>query len=388
MIVDLIVIAILVGALAAGLVRGLFASIGTLVGFAAGAVAAFWLAPVVTAIVPSSSWRGFAVLVVSIVVVGVGIALGSALGALVRRGVDRTPLRWLERLLGGVASVIVAALAVSVAGAGVAATGIPGVSSSVASSKALAMIDDLVPEPVQATLAELRGAVIGDGLPQLDGILGRSPVVPEDPVDLADPQLQTAAQSVARISGVAYACGRTVTGTGFVVAHNRVLTNAHVVAGVKRPVVELPGDGAHEGRVVAFDPERDVALIAVDVDAEPLQLAPTLKPGSAAAVEGYPYGGPLTAVDAGVLSVGAAPVDDIYGDTTVTRELYSLDAVVKPGNSGGPLLTPDGEVAGLVFARDENRSDRGYAMTSAEYGSIVAKASSLTRAVATGACTE
>lgn len=386
MLVDVIVASILVLAVVAGLTRGFFASVGTLLGLVAGGIGAYWLAPLAVGLVPAADWRGIAVIGGTLLLLGFGAALGSALGGLVRRGVDRTPLRVVERLLGGAAGLMIAALAVSMAAAGVSGIGIPGVSSAVGSSRVVRTIDALIPAPVQATLAQVRGVLLGDGLPTLGALLAPAPPAPATPVDLGDAQVRTASESVARISGVAYACGRSVTGSGFVVAPDRVLTNAHVVAGVSRPVVELPGRGAVEGSVVWFDPERDIALIAVDTAARPLPLAAELDPGAAAVVAGYPFGGPLTAVDARVLSVGAVSVADIYDRAHVTRRLYALAAQVQPGNSGGPLVTASGAVAGIVFARDEKQPDRGYAMTAAEYGSVVAQAEQLRGPVSTGAC--
>ncbi len=386
MLVDAIVVAILVLAIAAGLARGFFASVGTLVGLVAGGLGAYWLAPIAVGLIPAAAWRGIAITGGTLLLLGLGAALGSGLGELVRRGVDRTPLRALERVLGGVAGLVIASLAVSMAATGIAGVGIPGVSAAVGSSRVVRAIDALIPAPVEATLARVRGAVLGGGLPVVGALLAPGTAAPVAPVDLADPAVRTASQSVGRISGVAYACGRSVTGSGFVVAPDRVLTNAHVVAGVSRPVVELPGRGAADGTVVWFDPERDIALIAVATTARPLPQSATLAPGAAGVVAGYPFGGPLSIVDAQVLSVGSVSVADIYDRAPTPRELYALAAEVQPGNSGGPLLTASGAVAGIVVARDEKQPDRGYAMTAAEYGGVIAQAEQLRSAVSTGAC--
>uniref|UniRef100_UPI0013E39C0B MarP family serine protease n=1 Tax=Microbacterium sp. CPCC 204701 TaxID=2493084 RepID=UPI0013E39C0B len=226
-----------------------------------------------------------------------------------------------------------------------------------------------------------------DGLPRLGELLGPAVVDPAPPVALDDPELERAAASVARISGTAYACGRGSTGSGFVIAPDRVVTNAHVVAGVDRPLVELPGVAAREGRIVYFDPIDDLAVIAVDdLGAAPLPFTSTLAAGAAAAVQGYPHGGPFTMVTAGVQSTGTATVPDIYGDSWNPREIYSLQAEVRPGNSGGPLLTADGAVAGVVFARAEHNATVGYAMTMAELTPVAAQAPSLGDQVSSGRC--
>jgi len=384
--VDIVVLAILVIAAIVGVMRGLLASIGSLLGLAAGGLAAYWLIPLVNAAIPDASWRGAAVPAVAIGLLLFGAAMGGAIGMALRRGVDRTKLRGLERLLGGAVSLTIAALAVSLAGQSLATTGMPFVASAVSSSRILTAIEDLTPRPLAATMAQLRGAA-EDGIPRLGRLLAPqlAPSIPN--IALDDPALTTAAQSVARVSGVAFACGVTASGSGFVVAPDRVMTNAHVVAGVDRPVVELPGREAREGRVVYFDPADDIAVVAVDgLDAAPLELVPTLGIASEAVVQGYPYGGPFTTGAARVLSVGIADVPDIYDESTVAREVYALAAQVRPGNSGGPLLTTTGEVAGLVFARAEDDDELGYAMTPAEFSPVVERLAGMDAAVASGTC--
>lgn len=387
LVVDVIVIVALVGALVLGVRRGFFASIGSLAGLAAGGVAAFWLTPLVTAWVPSPAWRGLAVLGATVVLLVGGTALGSAIGSIFRSGADRLKLRGIERFLGGLASLVVAALAVVLVAPAISATGIPVVSTAVASSRVIQAIDLVTPAPLDGALAELRATVLDDGIPRLGDLLGPGAEPPAPPVALDDPELQRAAASVARVSGTAYSCGRSSTGTGFVVAADRVVTNAHVVAGVDTPIVELPGADAREGHIVYFDPVDDLAVIAVDgLAAAPIPLTTTLPAGASAAVQGYPYGGPFEMITAGVLSVGSVPVPDIYDGAWNPREIYSLEASVRPGNSGGPLLTEDGSVAGVVFARAESDATRGYAVTMAELGPVADAAPGLSQPVSSGPC--
>ncbi len=387
MLVDLLLAVLLLAAFVGGVSRGLLNTLGGLLGLVVGGAAAFWLVPVVNDALPSSGWRGPVVILVALLLPLLGASIGSSAGRALRRGVDRTPLRPLERLLGGVVNVLVAAVAASFVGSAIAATGAPVIAPAVASSALLRTIDRLTPAPVSRSLAALREVVIDQGLPQVDDLFpGLTPSVPD--VDLADPALTKAAHSVARIAGTAYACGTSSTGSGFVVAPDRVVTNAHVVAGVDKPVVELPGKAARQGRVVYFDPDDDLALIAVDdLGADPLPIAPTLAPDTVAVVQGYPYGGPLTSGGAKVLAVQTAPMPNVYGTGTTDREIYALAAKVRPGNSGGPLLTTDGQAAGIVFARSEKEPDLGFAMTTAELMPVVAQASALDATVSSGGCT-
>lgn len=384
---DLALLIVLITALAAGLSRGLLATLGGLVGLTLGGLAAFWAVPLVNDLLPTSQWRGLASIAAAVLLPLFGASLGAGVGRNLRRGLDRTAMRPVERLLGGVANVGVAALALSFVGNAVAATGMPGVASAVSSSAVLRTIDDLTPPSVGRPLAQMRAMVLDDGLPRLNILLvpPQAPVAPA--VDLDNPQLEASAQSVARISGIAYACGKSSTGSGFVVAPNRLVTNAHVVAGVDRPVVELPDSPAREGRVVYFDPVDDLAVIAVeDLAADPLDIAPTLAVGDSAAVQGYPYGGPFTSTSAGVLGVSTARVPDAYGGGGADRQVYSIAAEVYPGNSGGPLLTTDGQVAGVIFARADSEADIGYAMTDAELRPVAAQAAGLEDPVSPGQC--
>ncbi|WP_322411891.1 MarP family serine protease [Microbacterium invictum] len=388
LLVDLFLIVLLVVALVVGLQRGLVASLGTLLGLAAGGVAAWWLAPVINDAWPWQDWRPLVVIVASFLLLVLGGTIGGAVGGVIRRGVDRVKLRVIDRLLGGVVSVVVAALALSLVGQSVANTGAPVLGPAVASSRVMTIINGVIPAPVSQTLGEWRSFVTDDGLPRLGGL-----VTPEvtpgtaTPIPQEDPELELASASVLRVSGTAFACGTSSTGSGFVVAPDRVVTNAHVVAGVDTPVVQPNGGTAVEGRVVYFDPIDDLAVIAVDgLGVAPLGLSGPLTAGSAAQVQGYPLGGPWTPTRAEVLSVGTVPVPDIYDDTANPREIYQLFAEVRPGNSGGPLLTGDGEVAGVVFARADGDDTRGFAMTNAELEPVAAGAAGLSDRVSTGDC--
>ncbi|KQR85635.1 MarP family serine protease [Microbacterium sp. Leaf179] len=387
-IIDIVLIALLAIALITGLSRGFLATIGFFAGLAVGAVAAYWVTPFVGQWITEPAWRGPAMIGAGILLLLIGSGLGSALGGFFRRGADRIKLRVPERLLGGVVNVAAAALAVSFVAGSLTPVGVPVVSAALGSSAVIRTIDDLTPAPVRGALAELRGTVFAEGIPRLGELIQIGPVPSAPAIALDDPALTQAAQSVARISGTAYACGITSSGSGFVVAADRIVTNAHVVAGVDTPLVELPGRPAREGRVVYFDPTDDIAVVSVDgLDAAPLPISPTLEVGASAVVQGYPGGGPFTSGSAQVLSSGTVPVPDIYDTSSVPRDIYALAAVVRPGNSGGPLLTTTGEIAGIVFARSDTDDNVGYAMTPAELLPVVAQMDALSAPVASGSCT-
>lgn len=388
--VDIVVIALLIGALVIGARVGFFAGLGGLAGLFVGGLATPWLVPLVNDAVPDRSWRGLAVLATAIGLLAVGAALGSALGGVLRHGADRIRLKAVERLLGGALGVLVTALALAAAGTAIATAGIPVVSSSVASSQVLRAIDRATPPALASAFAEFRSAVLDDAIPTIGGLVDPSfdaGDAPEPSVDPGSGALAAASGSVARISGVAYACGTSSTGSGFVVAEDRIVTNAHVVAGVESVVVELPNEPARDGVVIYFDPVDDLAVIEVDVAAGALPVVGPLARGDSAAVQGYPYGGRFETEAASIVSVDTISAEDIYGGGGADREIYALAAEVVPGNSGGPLLTAGGEVAGVVFARDEARADIGYAMTTTELTPVLDGMAGFDAPVATGECT-
>lgn len=392
LVVDVVVVAVLIGAVAIGASRGLVASIGTIAGLVVGGVAAIWLVPLagplVASVIADLRARAAATAVLAVVIVLLFAAIGSAIGYAVRRGVDRAKLRPLDRGLGAVVSAVVTALVLLMAGQSVAATGTPGISSAIASSRVLGWIDTLTPPPVDSALAQVRSLVIDEGLPTLGELLDVQATTTAPPVALGDAALQRAAESVARISGTAHACGVAMTGSGFVVAEGLLATNAHVVAGVDSVLVELPGREAREGRVVYFDGVDDIALVAVDaLGAPPLTLTDDLDAGDAAVVQGYPHGGPFTSGNATVLSEGTVPVPDIYESSSAPREIYALAADVQPGNSGGPLLTATGEAAGIVFGRGADGAGRGYAIALSELTPALQQTRDTSASVSTGACT-
>ena len=171
------------------------------------------------------------------------------------------------------------------------------------------------------------------------------------------------------------------------VAKNRVITNAHVVAGVDEPVVEVPNVGAFSGRVVYFDATNDLAVIAVTgMTAAPIPLGATLTERSDAVFDGYPLGGPFQSGSARVDRVAEVRVNDIYGNNPHVMQVYQLAAHVQEGNSGGPLLSTNGTVTGVVFAKAANVENVGYAQTMEELGPVAKQAQGFSKPVTSGSC--
>lgn len=386
-VLDLVLILALLSYLGYGLRNGFLVTLGGIAGFAAGAVAAFFAVPLVSGFVDDSGWRLTAIVAAAVVLIVLGHGAGTMIGRQIRGAVRIRPLRAVDRLVGGAVNLAVSALVMSMLAFSVSSLGVPLVSQQLAESKVIRLIDGLTPNPVKATMAQLRSAVIGNGIPTLlEGLEQGQPVaVPNASTDT--PGLNRAAESVLKIAGTAFECGQNQTGTGFVISPGRVVTNAHVVAGVSQPVVEVPGGGAMPGRVVYFDTRHDLAVLAVDgLPAAPLALSPDLPNGSPAAFAGYPHGGPFQSKPATVQDITTVLVPDIYGNSPAPEEIYRLAGDVQPGNSGGPLLTTDGLVAGVIFAKATSDTAMGFAITMDDLTPVASQAPGLSAAVSSGQC--
>jgi S1-C subfamily serine protease len=389
LVIDLLLVFLLIGYFTYGFRTGLMRSIGGIVGVVGGGMAAYFAIPFIGRLVPAPEWRAFSVLLLVLVMLAIGHSVGAALGHAIRKHLRARPMKVLDRVLGAGVNVVVAALVVSVLAAGVTSLGVPLLSPAVASSGVVRAIDGATPDPVKSLLAQARSFAIEEGLPLIADAFGPTAPPPIPDIDTSTGPLSEAAQSVVRISGTAYSCGQSQSGTGFVIAPERVITNAHVLAGVEEPVVEAPGAGGRTGRIVYFDPVDDLAVIAVPGLPTPaLGIKPGIGPGARGVVDGYPFGGPFTSRPAEVVSVDTIVVPDIYGENPSSREVFVLAADVSPGNSGGPFLDQEGAVAGVIFGRAENTDNVGYALTLDEAGGVLERAASLSEPVPSGQCVQ
>jgi len=386
-ILDVLLVLLLLVFFVYGYRAGLVRSLSGIVGMVAGGIAAFFVVPLLGAWVPSPEWRTPATLTAAIALVLAGLTIGASVGHALRRQVDRIKLRVVDRALGAGLTTVAAALIASMLAFSIGALGVPILTTAIASSTVIRTIDALTPTQVRGFLAKLRSVAVDQGIPSIvEAFQGTPPEIPN--VTTSSPDLAAAARSVVRITGNAYSCGQNQSGTGFVVAPGRVVTNAHVVAGVTEPVVEAPGLGALPGRVVYFDPIDDLAVIAVDaLTAAPLERGPNLSAGSAAVSSGHPFGGPFDSDAAEVISVGPLNVADIYGNNPTSRQVYTLASDVQEGESGGPLLSESGVLAGVIFAKSATTENIGYALAMEEVEPVAVRAPSLERAVSSGACT-
>lgn len=370
-----------------GLRAGLLVSLGGVIGFGAGAVAAFFAAPFANQYAPGPNWRTAFVIGVTVILIGLGHAVGIRIGQAIGKHVKSGSVRSINRVLGGVLNIFVGAIVLSILAFGVGNLGIPAVSKQLSSSVVLSKIDAWTPNPVKIAAAQVRSLVLDEGIPQILNPSGANVEVAAPNASTDTVAWNTAAKSVLKISGTAFQCGQNQTGTGFVIAPNRVLTNAHVIAGVTSPVVATQTQGSLPARVVYFDPVKDLAILAVDsLEAAPLSLGTDLEANSLAAFAGYPLGGPLQIRPATVLSSGPLLIPDITGTQKSLLDVYQLAGNVQSGNSGGPLLDSSGRVVGLVFAKSTTAEPVGFAFTMTELAPVVGAAATLSSPVEAGSC--
>jgi S1-C subfamily serine protease len=181
-------------------------------------------------------------------------------------------------------------------------------------------------------------------------------------------------------------CGQGVEGSGFVYAPDRVMTNAHVVAGVSNPEVEVDNTPV-QAKVVYYNPDVDVAVLSVPTGTvRPLRFATTAASGDGVAILGFPQNGPYNVQVGRVRADQRLRSPDIYGDGTVIRDVLSLRGLIRPGNSGGPVIDSAGRVVGVVFAASVTSGDTGYALSAAQVGQAAASGRIASRPVSTEGC--
>lgn len=393
--IDIIVIGAVIVFAYSGYRQGFVAALASFIGFIGGGLIGAYLAPRALEQVGVHGGLGFALTVA--LVLGLAVAgqmLTSLVGRRLRERITFEPVRVIDSAGGAVLNVLALAVIAWILAATAAAVPSSPVSVQVQSSSLLAGLDRLVPNQARGLVIDLRGLVDDSGLPQLFdsfGVLPPAPVGPPTPAVVGDPQVQAALNSVVRVEGSAPSCNAGFTGSGFIVGTDRVLTNAHVLAGVRQPTVHAPGNSYPlAAETIYFDPKTDLAVLRVPgLNGQTLGWSRTVSRGDNAVIAGYPGGGPMTATAArvrGKMTADLVRGTDIYGRPGVNREIYALRGKARPGNSGGPLLTEKGTVAGVVFAQSQGDPNTAFALTAESARNAVRTARGVSASVSTGGC--
>ena len=375
--------------------QGFVAAVLGLVGLVGGAFLALRFVPGVLESdlgIPRSTPLGvLALLAVVIAAAALGQGLFLLMARRLRESVDAPAARTLDSALGLVAVLVASVFVVWVVAGAVRVGGPPGARDLVARSAVVTAVDDLVPPSAGRVVDEVTQALDRGGFPQVFEGIGPEPIAPVQAPDAGlarDPQVAAALGSVVHMRAESGSCGQAQVGSGWVLSPGHVVTNAHVVAGSDSVTVSVRGTGRERrARVVAFDPRRDVAVLDVaGLPAAALAQGPALTAGDPAVLAGFPGDDGLWVGPARVRGTLDAAGQDIYGRTSVVREIYSLRAQVRRGASGGPVLDERGEVVGMVFATSLDDPDTGYALTLAEIAPVLRRADTATASVPTGPC--
>lgn len=386
---DIAIIGVALIAAISGWRSGALGSLLSFVGVILGAIAGVMLAPHLVGHIDSPRAKLFAALFLILALVVVGEVAGVVLGRAVRNSIRSGGVRGVDSVVGVALQLLVVMVAAWLLATPLTSTDQPSLAAAVRGSKVVAEVDKYAPDWLRAVPKRMSGLLSTSGLPDVLEPIGRTPIQAVEPPDasLADSLVVgTARPSVVKIRGVATACQKVLEGTGFVVAPNRVMSNAHVVAGSDSVTVEAEGK-KYDATVVSYDPNEDISILAVpDLPQKPLLFADQpAKTGTDAVVLGFPGGGDFAATPARVREIIELSGPDIYKTTTVNREVYTIRGTVRQGNSGGPMINRAGEVIGVVFGAAVDDNDTGFVMTTNEVSRQLAQIGN-TVPVPTGTC--
>ncbi|ALC32016.1 MULTISPECIES: MarP family serine protease [Streptomyces] len=356
--------------------QGFVVGILSVIGFIGGGLIAVYLLPIiwdrVTEGAEVSTATAIGAVVVVIVCASIGQAFTTHLGNKLRRYITWSPARALDATGGALVNVVAMLLVAWLIALPLARTSLPTLGKEVRNSSVLLGISRVMPQQAPPWFRDFSSVLAQNGFPQVFSPFANEPITdvqPPDPALVGSPVAARAKKSIVKVVGTAPSCGKVLEGTGFVFSERRVMTNAHVVGGVDEPTVQIGGEGRlYDAKVVLYDWQRDIAVLDVpDLRATPLEFTgDDARTGDSAIVAGFPENGAYDVRSARVRARIDANGPDIYQRGTVVRDVYSLYATVRQGNSGGPLLTPDGKVYGVVFAKSLDDPDTGYALTADE----------------------
>ncbi|GAA2246590.1 MULTISPECIES: MarP family serine protease [Kitasatospora] len=370
-VLDLLLITAALGFAVSGYRQGFVVGVLSVVGFLGGGLIAVQLLPLLLRhLSPGGTASVVAVLVV-IVFAAVGQAVTTHFGWKLRGHIGRRQARTVDAFGGSVVNVVSMLLVAWLIGSALAGTSLPTISKQVRTSKVLGGVQSTLPSDAPNWFSDFTKVLARNGFPQVFNPFEHEPIteVEEPDPSLADSEaVAMARKSLVKVVGTATSCGKTLEGSGFVFAPHRVMTNAHVVGGVDEPTVQIGGTGQlYDATVVRYDWQRDIAVLDVPkLNAPALPFAGEARTNDSAIVAGFPENGGFNVQPARIRGRIQANGPDIYHRGQVVRDVYSIRSLVRQGNSGGPLLSPEGRVYGVVFAKSLDSSDTGYVLTADE----------------------
>lgn len=386
---DIAVLAVAFIAAVSGWRSGALGSLMSFVGVVLGAVAGVLLAPHLVTQITGARTKLFAALFLILALVVIGEVAGVVLGRAVRGAIRNRTIRTIDSVIGVGLQLVAVLVAAWLLATPLTSSQQPNLAAAVRGSKVLAQVDEVAPSWLKSVPNRLSALLNTSGLPDVLQPFGRTPIIAvsaPDPTLAGNPVVSTAQPSVVKIRGVAPGCQKVLEGSGFVVAPNRVMSNAHVVAGSDSVTVNASGTD-YDATVVSYDPDADISILDVpNLPSQPLTFADkSAETGTDALVLGYPGGGEFAATPARIRETIELNGPDIYRTANVTREVYTVRGTVRQGNSGGPLMDLNGKVLGVVFGAAVDDPDTGFVLTAKEVSRQMARIGG-TAPVATGAC--
>ncbi|MDO3703671.1 MarP family serine protease [Micromonospora sp. C28SCA-DRY-2] len=389
--VDLVLLLLMLVFAISGYRQGFVIGLLSFSGFFLGALLGLQIGPLLAQQFVDSGTRVLVSLVAVFGLAVIGQALAGWLGSHLRKTITSDVGKQVDDIGGAFVSIFAVLLVAWLVAVPLGSSSLPWLAASVKNSALLTVVDRVLPDQAQQLSTALRDTVDTNGFPDVFEGLGRTQarqVSPPDPALAGSQVVVNGQRSVVKVLGSAPSCSRRIEGSGFVYADDRVMTNAHVVAGTRSVAVELNGD-RYDGEVVVYDPDRDLAVLYVPGLPGPSMrfAAGNAGSGADAIVLGFPLDGPYNAQSARVRDVDRITGPDIYSSGDVTREIYTIRALVRSGNSGGPLVSANGLVLGVIFAAAADDPNTGFAVTAAEARPVALAGAERTRGVATGKCT-
>lgn len=386
---DLILIGLVLGFAVSGYRQGFIIGAFSFIGFVGGAMVGMFIAPPVAgAIVSGDTERALLAIVIVFLTATIGQFASSTLGAVVRSHVTWEPARVVDAFGGSVASGLSVLIIAWLLGSLMTSMRIAVLKEQVNGSLVFQTVDSAIPNGVRALQKPFRDFVDSSEWPEVITSIGGQNVPAPDESVTSDSRLKRARKAIVKVQGTAPSCRKRIEGTGFVYARNRVMTNAHVVAGVTQELRVTDSNGvSHAARVVLYNSDRDIAILYVpDLDVGTLRFDYTAESRDNAIIAGFPKGHGYTMEPARIRIKQHVEAYDIYNRHKIVREGYAIRGKVQPGNSGGPLLTPDGRVYGVIFAAATDQEDTGYALTAEEVRRDAEDGSAATSKVSTREC--
>ncbi|MFB9628920.1 MarP family serine protease [Nonomuraea helvata] len=389
---DLILIGLVVAFGISGYRQGFIIGVMSFVGFVGGAVLGVFIAPPISkAVVSGDTPQALLAIVIVFLAATIGQFASSTLGAVVRSHVTWEPARVADAVGGTFSSALSVLVIAWLIGSLIVSTAFTPLVDQVKNSALLTTVDEAIPQGARDWQQPFKKFIDRSEFPPVFDAIGADQLIDVPPPDqsvLQGSKLERARKGIVKVQGNAESCNKHIEGTGFVYAPDRIMTNAHVVAGVTRDLQVIDSTNTpHAATVVRYNPRRDIAVLYVPGLGLPqLTFDGDGGRGDNAIIAGFPKSKGFTAEPARIGRQLDAEGPDIYRDTTVRRKVYAIRGRVLPGNSGGPLLTVDGRVYGVIFAAATNEADTGYVLTAEEVAPDAAQGRNDTTQASTQQC--